>query len=177
MEKSVKPYPGSNATIEKIAEVMRQSILANGQMVSNSTFLREVVARTGGKVQTAYDPTEQEAEGGSLVIRDEGDYTIFLSPYTFSLRDNFTIAHEVGHYVLHYYPQKNELELPLWFTRYGTGPVEWQANRFAAALLMPERNFREKHKELEGNLSLLSGMFNVSESAVAVRAKSLCLAD
>ena len=59
-------------------------------------------------------------------------------------RYNFTIAHEIGHHVLHreHYIRQNENQIMC----RGTGEkpmVEQQADRFAAALLMPEKNVRE----------------------------------
>lgn len=172
----VEPYPGTNKDIERITGEFRERILG-GISVNNGTFVRTLVERTGGAITVADDPTVQEAQGGSLIIRGEQDYTIFLSPYTFPLRDNFTIAHELGHYVLHFFPRRSQLQsqLPLWFTRYGTGVVEWQANRFAAALLMPAEPFKKQFHELKGQIPLLSGMLSVSKDAVEVRAKSLQL--
>jgi Zn-dependent peptidase ImmA (M78 family) len=171
----IKPFPGSNRDIERIANGFRESLAAVRDQY-NSTFLRELVRRTGGKITIVDDPGVQEAHGGSLVINGVRDYTIFLSPFTMSLRDNFTIAHEIGHYVLHYFPHKNKLKTPLGFTRYGADPVEWQANRFAAALLMPEEPFKETFNRFDKNISMLSGYFSVSQDAVRVRAKSLGLA-
>ena len=139
----VEPFAGTYADIEQIAKHLRLSAL-NGKEMNNGAFLTNLVERTGGAISVASDPTVQEAEGGSLVIRGEKDYTIFLSPYTSKLRDNFTIGHELGHYVLHFIPRKQELSPPLWFTRYGTGRMEWQANRFAAALLMPSDLFQQR---------------------------------
>ncbi|MFT3881107.1 MAG: ImmA/IrrE family metallo-endopeptidase [Gemmatales bacterium] len=165
------PYPSTLSGIERIAGTLRGKL--DPEIIDNSEILRALVDRTGGKITVVDDPTDQEAAGGSLIINGEGDYTIFLSPYTSPVRDNFTIAHELGHYVLHYYPQKEKLEVPIRFTRYGTGLVEWQANRFAAALLMPAVLFKEKVKEYNRNVSLLAGHFCTSPQAVEIRMSTL----
>ncbi|MGO8749156.1 MAG: ImmA/IrrE family metallo-endopeptidase [Thermoguttaceae bacterium] len=133
----------------------------------------KIVELTGGTVEMADDPSQQEADGGSLIIEGESDYTIYLSPYTTPLRDNFTIAHELGHFFLHFFLQEPRPEVPRGFTRYGTGPIEWQANRFAAALLMPADLFREKHKAFQHDAFRLAGFFEVSHAAVEVRGESL----
>jgi Zn-dependent peptidase ImmA (M78 family) len=170
----VEPFPGTDQDIERIASRLRESLL-DGTTKSTASFVRDLLARTGGETYVSPDPGQQEAEGGSLVIRGERDYTIYLSPYTTTHSDNFMIAHEVGHYVLHFFPRKEELAVPLWFPRYGVGPVEWQANRFAAALLMPADQFQAKYREFDGRLPLLSGSFSVSQDSVEVRARSLGL--
>jgi Zn-dependent peptidase ImmA (M78 family) len=171
-----QPFQGTNRDIEKVANELRALLQKDvDEPLETRELLKELVKRTKGEVVVVEDPSVQEANGGSLVIRGERDYTIFLSPYTTPLRDNFTIAHELGHYVLHFFPQKEVAELPMSFTRYGASPIEWQANRFAAALLMPEQRFREKFADVSGDLYLLAGYFGVSRPAVEVRAKSLNL--
>ena len=172
----IDPFRGSNRDIERLAEIVKETAFNGGDgRPGGKTLLRQLVSRTGGEVVIAEDPADQEADGGSLVIRGFRDFTIFSSPFTTPLRDNFTIAHELGHYVLHYLPNRERLATPLWFARYGTGPLEWQANRFAAALLMPEREFREAFTASDGDLTLLSGRFEVSLPVVQTRADTLGL--
>ena len=66
-------------------------------------------------------------------------------------RDRFTIAHELGHYLLH-----NEPGLARTLKPRGTFPTyrcsEWQANSFAGALLIPTdvaRSLRDPHRIAE----------------------------
>lgn len=179
MAKLPEPFQGTNETIEKVARAFLQrfQIASNGR-VTASEKLAICVKKTGGKVRINGSPATYEAEGGSLVIHGPHEYTIFLSPYTTPLRDNFTIAHELGHFVLHYTPQRErfgEEDLPLIFARYGTGLMEWQANRFAAAILMPKGPFSRDYKELQGELELLAGRYGVSVPAAEIRCKSLAL--
>ncbi len=168
-------YKGNNADIERIAESFRDAVF---KQVGNGTLrgrvlLEKAIALMGGQIQLVDDPSRQEVEGGSLIIRSERDFTISLSPYTTPLRDNFTIAHEVGHLILHFFLQSPKPETPVGFTRYGSGSLEWQANRFAAALLMPEQEFRDKHSAFDGDEFRLSGYFEVSRPAAVARAESL----
>ena len=170
-----KPYIGTNDKIESLANEVRARVVKGEEEVSPGTLVRRLVKETGGEIVVVDDPSDQEVNGGSLVIRGKRDYTVYLSPYTTPLRDNFTIAHEIGHYVLHYFLSEQDLTPPLWFARYGSSPIEWQANRFAAAILMPRDEFAQAYQEHRGNLHLLSGKFDVSLPAVEVRAKSLGL--
>lgn len=177
----VRRFPGNNKDIENVAGEIRRLIEpAGGERLAAKPLLQKLLERTGGKVVVVDDPTAQEAEGGSLEIRGKNDYTVFLSPFTTPLRDNFTLGHEIGHYILHFLAQKEAPPTPpVWFHRYGTDPMEWQANRFSAALLMPHEEFRKKHKEFAASggltMELLSGYFDVSLPAIEVRAKSLGL--
>ena len=62
-------------------------------------------------------------------------------------RINFTLAHEFGHYLLHRlaYPKGihcGEQDVVRWDSDYGQ--IEYQANRFAANLLMPLDDFRRQ---------------------------------
>jgi Zn-dependent peptidase ImmA (M78 family) len=169
------PYKGNNADIERIANSFRDAVLqrVGDGVLRGRKLLETTVSLIGGRIQLVDDPSRQEVEGGSLIIRRERDFTIYLSPYTTPLRDNFTIAHEVGHLLLHFFLQKPRPQTPVGFTRYGSGSLEWQANRFAAALLMPEQEFREKYTAYGGDGFLLSGYFEVSRPAVEARAESL----
>ena len=171
-------FPGSNETIEQVAQVVRQRFeIGPNERLGGSPRLLGLVEQTGGEVTVVDSPAAYEADGGSLVIRGPHDYTIYLSPYTTPLRDNFTIAHELGHVILHYSHRRDELadSLPLHFARYGTDPLEWQANRFAAALLMPKEDVRKEFGRVHGDLGLLAGRYGVSVPAVEIRCKSLGL--
>ncbi len=163
----------NNQQIEQIASKTRALVDGHAH-IRNRFLLRNLVERLGGTIRLVEDPTEQEIDGGSLIIDGKKKFTIFLSPFTTPLRDNFTIAHELGHYVLHYLLIPNS-KSPLCFTRYGSGPIEWQANRFAASLLMPQSIFTEAYGKYRGNISLLSGYFDVSSKAVEIRVQSLRL--
>jgi hypothetical protein len=62
-------------------------------------------------------------------------------------RINFTVAHELGHYLLHRADHPNgircgEQDVVRWDSAYGQ--IEHQANQFAAGLLMPLDDFRRQ---------------------------------
>ncbi|WDI40482.1 ImmA/IrrE family metallo-endopeptidase [Bremerella sp. P1] len=78
-------------------------------------------------------------------------------------RYHFTLAHEVGHWQLHrhlYQSRANQLSLlpeaedrAEYVCRSSDkSPLEWQANYFAAALLMPPEMVRSVWRELHGEL-------------------------
>ncbi len=171
-------FGGSNEEIEEIAAKVRRRVLpdeASDKAPETRELLESLVRRTRGEIRVVDDPSVQEYRGGSLVIDADDHYTIFLSPYTFRLRDHFTIAHELGHLFLHYHLQSPKPPLPVGFTRHGSDVYEWQANRFAGALLMPREMFESRYKAFNGDPYRLSGWFEVSKPAIEVRANSLNL--
>lgn len=117
---------------------------------------------------------------GFIKKNGEQGFEIVVSPHQQSNRLNFTIAHELGHLFLHMVFQTN---WELWRTqkityyRKGTSEEEYEANEFAAALLMP----REKYKEVmerftEGNAvdtAKIADYFHVSTNAASNRGKWL----
>lgn len=139
--------------------------------------LEPVVASLGGRIEYQ-DLWEMEASSsGSIQIQKHGDFVIYLASHTGPLRDRFTIAHELGHYVLHFlYPESRGRRIgPIQAQRYGTGPVEWEANWFAAGLLMPSESFKKVFKQSDGDLIEVAKKFGVSVQAADIRTKFLGL--
>lgn len=128
--------------------------------------VRELVRALGGTV--AYGDSRE-----SLHVNGPGDFTIYLPEVTSSRRDRFTIAHELGHYFLHYlHPKHDE---PASFGRGDRNSVETQANVFASSLLMPEAAFSRAWTRTEGDIYTLAQQFDVSPNAAEVRAQVLGL--
>ncbi|MCB2156546.1 ImmA/IrrE family metallo-endopeptidase [bacterium] len=114
-------------------------------------------------------PETGEAILGKTVLEQRVifiDPTVKTQPYF-----RFTLAHEIGHWILHcrpHMPDPNQLSLfgeaeedyPKVFNTYhrailapspGLDPEEIQANKFAACLLMPEVDMRRSFEERFGN--------------------------
>lgn len=104
----------------------------------------------------------KEEDGGS-------GYVIFVNATHHKNRRRFTTAHEIAHYILH-----NNLigdgiaDDGLYRSRLG-GPVETQANKLAADILMPwpliNRAIAQGHDTVDG----LAKLFEVSPSSMAIR--------
>lgn len=139
--------------------------------------LEELVAETGGQIIFGSSGTE-DYNSGSIVARDLNDYTIYLSQNTSRQRDRFTIAHELGHLTLHFPNIKKDeptaiMRATRWVdeTNEAQKRAEWEANWFAAALLMPKNAFIRAY-EL-GGVSAVQTEFDVSPAAAQTRARSL----
>lgn len=139
--------------------------------------LSEVVRRMGGRIRHIDLTGADASDSGSIEINGK-EFEIRLATATGPLRDRFTIAHELGHFILHYLYPKQHLGVDverMVAQRYGNDQAEREANWFAAAFLMPASQFKEDYKELDGNLFSLSAKYQVSRAAAEIRAKVLGL--
>jgi len=74
-------------------------------------------------------------------------------------RYRWTLAHELGHLIMHTFPSEK---------------MEEEANRFASEFLMPESEIRHQLRNVRlPNLALLKGIWKVSMGALLERAKQL----
>lgn len=164
-----QPIPKTYLEIEEMA----QQTAAEYEFDREVETIREFVRRLGGRLEILDVPNIRQLDGGSLRVHGPNNFEIFLSPTTGVLRDNFTIAHELGHYFLHSGTPLGSLHIEA--GRYGDNPCERQANRFAAALLMPADEFRRIAERTDNNATILAGRFGVSVPAAQTRIASLRL--
>lgn len=134
-----------------------------------------LVTLLGGSVQTDFNFTDG-------AVKKEGEsFRILVSPFQDEKRRRFTIAHELGHLFLHMGYLTNE---ELWkrqdeniYHRLGSSEKEYQANEFAAALLMPKKEYLKiMNQNVIGNkvnTSKIAEYFNVSVEAASNRGKFL----
>jgi hypothetical protein len=170
------PVPSdlSRASIEKIAAKAAEVF-----GLSAGDPLEPVVERLGGKIHYGWSDFT-EIDGGSIEARSLHDFSIRISELTSPTRDRFTIAHELGHLFIHLREVKKKYPASgMKATRYVDTTnerlrrAEWEANWFAAELLMPKEAFVGAHET--GGLDYAAELCNVSRSAAEVRAKSLGL--
>jgi Zn-dependent peptidase ImmA (M78 family) len=135
--------------------------------------LSPIVEKMGGTISTQNILDFNRLPSGSIRVDGVGRFQIFIASHTGPTRDRFTIAHELGHYVLHYlYPNQNGKKIErLEAQRYGSGRVEWEANWFAAGLLMPASSFTQRYYALNGSLASLADEFGVSIESARIRAQ------
>ena len=124
---------------------------------------------------------ERDFQGfeGALIPRADGsgEWGIGVSSKISSKgRQNFTLAHEFGHYLLHRLKYPNGLkcrpeDMAVWDSEYNL--VEGEANRFAASLLMPLDDFREQlpvgRNACLNELGLCAKRYGVSLMAATLR--------
>lgn len=128
-----------------------------------------------------------EEISGALIM-EGGKGVIGFNSSESKVRQRFTIAHEIGHYVLHqptsniFFDEASSFSIKYRSNRKNDNPIqERQANAFAAALLMPQKfliaEIKERNLDLndEKSLKYLAKKFNVSITAMAIRLSDLKL--
>lgn len=126
----------------------------------------------------------------AFLLVKEGNATAFVNSDHHPNRQRFSLAHEIGHFILHHQPSKKLDDLFLdkslaLYTRkdHHSNVMEREANEFAASLLMP-KDLIEKYIakndlniEDEFDVSRLAMAFGVSEQALQIRLNKLHLAE
>jgi Zn-dependent peptidase ImmA (M78 family) len=119
-------------------------------------------------------------EGSGLSANISGmidGFTVFVNSEDHPKRQRFTIAHEIGHYLLHSKRSRGFKEI---FYRdlthdYGEGAArEEEANNFAEGLLMPDRIFA-RCVSFGTSDEILADMFKVSTQSIQAKKQKLAL--
>lgn len=161
--------------INEIAELVRKVYNVDGPV----SDIDSIVNRMGGRI--IEDPTIDDFSDGQIRKISDREFEIIVSPFQSLERRNFTIAHELGHLFLHmgfmtdadkWRNQSEEV-----YYRNGNSELEYQANEFAAAFLMPRKDYKDELDEhTEGNMvntEEIARHFCVSIDAAANRGKWL----
>jgi Zn-dependent peptidase ImmA (M78 family) len=130
---------------------------------------------------------DNEMEGsvsGILMIKGK-NVGIMLNLFQPVVRQRFTLAHELGHYILHRDTQRVFIdEAPLFYRANRSGgdvdAREIEANVFAAELMMPEKAVRADFKAMnfrtpEDAIWRLATRYNISRAAMSYRLRQLNL--
>lgn len=171
------------ATIEQKAS----DLLNEYNMMSAPVPIKELIKKLNIKLESF---NLGEDISGVLVF-DKDNLKIGYNPSEPVVRQRFTLAHEVGHYVLHCGSNRDRLfvdNTKVMFRRQNVSlkekNEEMQANAFSAALLMPKELInKEYEKIIEENdflsddqiIKRLSSIFKVSEIAMTYRLTNLDL--
>ncbi len=149
----------------------------------------EKLAKVAG-ARIRFAPFGEGELSGMIIQQGNGVAVIGVNSLHPKVRQRFTIAHELGHLVLHpKQPMHVDKEfLPVRFrdrrSSAGDDAVEVEANQFAAALLMPEDFVRAEVDRSWGgesfdeeNIKELAERFQVSIAAMTVRLTALRLVE
>jgi Zn-dependent peptidase ImmA (M78 family) len=168
------------------AEARARELLESSGQTNPPIDVEALAASVGAQVH------EQHFERGlsGVLIRENGRSVIGVSAVDAPVRRRFTIAHEIGHLLLH--PGRALIMDPAVrvnrrdeVSSLATDSEEIEANQFAAAVLMPEVLVREAvnqvltvKQDLRVELlveDLASRVFNVSAQAMGYRLVNLGL--
>lgn len=130
--------------------------------------VRAIAKQLGLSVRV--EPMEEQKSG--YLKRFEDGWVIGVNSLHHPRRQKFTLAHELGHYILHR-KTVGEVEDTTLFRAdgYGEYGIEREANLFAAQLLMPSDEFKKVVDIKERKINDIAEYFGVSALAVKVRAQ------
>jgi Zn-dependent peptidase ImmA (M78 family) len=142
----------------------------------------EAIAKALG-IDVRYAPTSDDVSGA--LIRDGDTAVIAVNSAQHENRQRFTIAHEIGHFVLHKRTQRHfdedfRIDYRNAVSSKATQQSEIEANRFAAVLLMPENFLRRDllrmetgESRAESAIQTLAVRYKVSSRAMELRLLNL----
>jgi Zn-dependent peptidase ImmA (M78 family) len=157
-------------TREAIRREAEKLLQASGTLRA-PVSLRDVVSVLNlSLVEKAHEPFAAEA---ALTTVGDGRAIELNGPVS-ERRRRFTIAHEIGHFVLHPGRVAPERGGP---TNVASGRQEREADAFAAELLMPEHLVRQATLEEGADPRRLADRFEVSEQAMTIRLQRLGLVE
>jgi Zn-dependent peptidase ImmA (M78 family) len=136
----------------------------------DSLNLNEVISSCFPDIEISYEDMDPEQSGKMKHIN--GKWIMSINSRHNKKRQKFTIAHELGHYLLH---KDKDIEYidTTFFRNKELNSVEYLANEFAAKLLMPENRVRHAIDSGDKNIGHLAERFGVSASAMKYRIISL----
>jgi len=115
--------------------------------------------------QILLDPLNGGSEGYSILVRSTDSY----------VRRRFTVAHELGHFVLHRTSIGSLFSEDNLYRSGLPNQLEIEANRYAANVLMPVRLVRQHIEAYGPDVAKLAQAFEVSEAAMKIRLEGLFL--
>ncbi|MGB8521585.1 MAG: ImmA/IrrE family metallo-endopeptidase [Candidatus Acidiferrales bacterium] len=160
---------------------MIEELLAGYEITEAPVPVERIAKAKGARI--FYQSLEDNVSG--FLYRDKTQAVIGVNTHHAPARQNFTTAHELGHFLLH---EQEQLHIDHEFrvrlrddvSSLGTDDDEREANFFAASLLMPKRFLEEdleteEYFDLLGDdfLSDLSRKYGVSTQALVNRLKNL----
>jgi len=165
---------------KKIESLVADLLAENG--INEAPVKVDKIAKARG-LRIVYDSLEADLSG--FLYRDKKHAVIGVNTHHHPVRQNFTIGHELGHFLLHdeeklHVDHEFRVRLRSDVSSQGIDLAEREANLFAASLLMP-REFLEADLASEEYVDLLDDQFlhelsrkyGVSAQALVNRLKNL----
>jgi Zn-dependent peptidase ImmA (M78 family) len=158
-----------------------EQVLSECRIATRPIPLQEILDHYG--IQQVELPAGEDVFGA--IVRQNGRVVIAFNPAQHPNRRRFTVAHELGHYFCHYQDVMEHVDGDFrvhWRDTESSSGVKWdeiEANRFAAALLMPEHMLRvdvNNCRVLDGDaVQRLANLYKVSRLAMQFRLINLGL--
>lgn len=173
-ETEAKPSNLTKATIAIIAGNVRNAV-----HYENPNDIESAVECMGGRIERLDVYSQDLLTLGSIEVDAPQKFLIRTALQVGPKNTLFTVAHEIGHYILHYLYRRQFLGAQInkmIAYRKMKGRAESEANVFAACFLMPQNDFTEQFHKFNGSRAALSSHFGVPSRLVASRILGLGLA-
>lgn len=155
-------------SIQQLIEETVEGLVGLRPQVMGAVKLSQVASKVG---VTSISSAALPCDG--LLVPKDGGYEIWVNEDSPPKRQRFSIAHEIGHIVLHgFLPHTKAMEGRNLFTAPGNGFEERFCDFFAANLLMPRTEVLSviaPSTDIARSVSQLAGIFQVSREAAAIR--------
>lgn len=166
--------------LERIRQVAR-SLLAKLEIQAPPVPVRNLARSCGARVVLV---PGNEADIDGFLYQKDDEVVIGVNRDQAPVRQRFTIAHELGHLLLHEHSQVHvdrgfRVRLRSGRSSEGIDRDEMEANRFAAELLMPiaflKADIAEREFDLadDSEIKALAKRYGVSTQALAIRLNGL----
>ncbi|WP_049535879.1 ImmA/IrrE family metallo-endopeptidase [Vibrio harveyi] len=119
-----------------------------------------------------YEPMQNDDSGSLKKEKKSGKWVMTVNSLHHPHRQRFTIAHEIAHRIRHA-ANADSFSDTTFFRNGETNWMEVEANKFAAALLMPEKDFVDFIEKESSTVEDIASHFQVSSMAVRIRAQVL----
>ena len=160
---------GEPSLFASVEHIINQAI-ADGLINDGLVDINKIVEREG--IEIKKDSTLSSAISGYLRCID-GKWVIGVNASHHLKRQRFTIAHEFAHYIYHKDDYGDFVDEEIYFRSESTNNIEYKANQVASELIMPEKYFHEAIKSGFNTVEKLADKFDVSTTAVKIRAINL----
>jgi Zn-dependent peptidase ImmA (M78 family) len=162
-------------------EALVKNLLEEHRIQTPPVAVEPIARKLGAEIR--YIPFQGKGEISGMVFREEGGRAVIgVNSLHHQNRQRFTIAHEIGHLLLHKHRDVH-VDKALFrddVASQATDPNEIAANRFAAELLMPKHLLmadlaQDVDLENEDDLLGLARRYRVSVQALTFRLANLGL--
>lgn len=162
------------------AKILARKILQEYSSIDGAIPIEEIAKKKG--IEISHLDLSKEVSGAMKRVGKSGKPVIIVNDNDTDERKRFTIAHELGHFLLHSLSPQHIDKQKVYFrdsvSSTGEDIMEIQANQFAAELLMPinslKKDFFKYSNLIEGDnpakmIKKLAEKYKVSEQSMSIR--------
>lgn len=133
--------------------------------------IESFIKRNYPNIELVMMPLESNVSGE--LMYHNGKWKMIINTKHPLTRQRFTMSHELGHYVSHRQKSNKFTDSLFYRKNENKDSIEYQADKFAAEILMPEQYVRSEIKEGILDVDELAEIFGVSGQAMLNRLKDL----